>query len=105
MIVINKEANQQQWSVRINEQIESGLTQTKWCEENNINVHKFRYWKSRMNKIKGIQSDNGFIAIKPLIATQNSSIRLTIGLASVDVNESANLDLLNDVVKVLMHYA
>ena len=106
VIAINKEENLQQWTDRIKEQCESGLTQTKWCEENGVNIHNFRYWKRRISEVSGdIKTESGFIAIKPIMRQQGSSIRLTIGAATVEVSDSTNLDLLNDVVKVLMHYA
>lgn len=106
VIAISKEEIQQQWEVRISEQRESGLTQAKWCEENSVNIHNFRYWKRRINEYScGAKSEGGFIAIKPANSVSNGFIKITIGSATVEVADSTNLDLLNDVVKVLMHYA
>lgn len=106
VIAISKEENQQQWEVRISEQRESGLTQAKWCEENSVNIHNFRYWKRRINEYGGeAKSESGFIEIKAANSILDGSIKITIGPATVEVADSTNLDLLNDVVKVLMHYA
>jgi len=106
VIAISKKENQQQWEIHIRKQRESGLTQARWCEENGVNIHNFRYWKRRISAVSGdIKSEIGFISIKPVVPQKGSSIKLTIGSATVDVSDSTNLDLLNDVVKVLMHYA
>ena len=85
---------------------QSDLTQIKWCQENNVNIHNFKYWKTRINKIEAdTKSKNGFVAIKPTMFQENTSIKLNIGPATIHIDASTNLDLLNDVVKVLMLYA
>jgi len=105
VIVISKEENRQEWIDRIHEQQGSGLTQGKWCEANAVNIHNFKYWKSRINELDNNRESTGqFVAIKPVV-TQTSSVRITIGPAIVEVNDAVNLDLLNDVMKVLMNYA
>ena len=34
-----------EWSVRIADQVSSGLTIREWCQQNNFSVHKYNYWK------------------------------------------------------------
>ena len=38
------------WEERIDKQLTSGLTQRQWCEENNLALSAFRYWKLRISK-------------------------------------------------------
>ena len=103
---MKREVNKAKWHGLINEQTASGQTQAQWCAENAINIHNFRYWKSRLsselNKIP--KSNFGFVSLKPSLKS-SKAITVRIGSASIEVHESANLSLLEDVVKVLMHYA
>ena len=38
----------QQWKEKILKQRESGLSIGFWCRQNNIPVHTFRYWQSKL---------------------------------------------------------
>lgn len=37
-----------QWAVRFQEQAASGLTAKAWCDENNITIHTYNYWKHKL---------------------------------------------------------
>ena len=37
-----------QWAVRIKDQAESGLTVRVWCEQNDISIHTYNYWKHQL---------------------------------------------------------
>ena len=39
------QVNLDNWSVRIAEQVASGLTIRQWCSQNNVSFHKYNYWK------------------------------------------------------------
>ena len=39
-----------QWKKIIDEQLASGLTQTAWCQVNNISRNTFKNWKSRLTE-------------------------------------------------------
>lgn len=41
-------SNLEYWEQVIADQTNSGLTQSKWCEQSDVNIHNFRYWKSRL---------------------------------------------------------
>jgi len=45
------------WEDRIEKQLVSGLTQRQWCNENNLALSAFRYWKLRINKENRKSSD------------------------------------------------
>lgn len=38
----------EEWTVKIREQKESGLSATKWCQKNQVALSTFFYWKSRL---------------------------------------------------------
>lgn len=39
------QAQLNEWAIRCKEQKDSGLTVRKWCEENQISIHAYNYWK------------------------------------------------------------
>lgn len=39
------QAQLNEWAIRFKEQKDSGLTVRKWCEENQISIHAYNYWK------------------------------------------------------------
>lgn len=94
------------WCDLIKEQMQSGQTQSVWCTENDINIHTFRYWKKRLSEhLSGNESSaTGFIALKPAIQN-GQSVKVHIGAARLEIYESSNLALIDDVIKVLMRYA
>ncbi len=103
---MNRETNRTKWQDIINEWAASGQTQAHWCAENDVNIHNFRYWKrclsSKIDEMAG--SDIGFVSLSPTIKP-NKAVTVRIGSAAIEVDESVNLSLLEDVVKVLIHYA
>ena len=39
-----------EWAARISEQKASGLTIRQWCEQNNISIYKYNYWKHQLKE-------------------------------------------------------
>ncbi|MGX8796764.1 IS66 family insertion sequence element accessory protein TnpA [Fusibacter sp. JL298sf-3] len=103
---MKREANKAKWHGLINEQTASGQTQAQWCAENAINIHNFRYWKSRLTseRDKIPKSNFEFVSLKPSVKS-SKALTVRIGSASIEVHDAANLSLLEAIVKVLMHYA
>tara|TARA_Y100001933_G_scaffold30125_1_gene25141 strand:+ start:383 stop:694 length:312 start_codon:yes stop_codon:yes gene_type:complete len=103
---MSRDENSMKWQNIITEQAASKQTQIQWCSENGVNIHNFRYWKSRIGKAinENSNSNTGFVSLRPVLQ-QNKSITVRIGPASVEVNTSTDVSLLEDVIKVLMHYA
>ncbi len=40
----------QQWAARFQKQASSGLTVKAWCNENNISIHTYNYWKHALKQ-------------------------------------------------------
>ena len=74
---VKKEANRQKWIGYIRDQDQSGLSQKKWCAENQINHHNFRYWKQRLKQ----DNNNG-----PKENDDKSTVDETFQWASLVVN-------------------
>ncbi len=41
----------QKWEIIIRNQQESKLSAEKWCLQNNISIHTFKYWKTRLGLV------------------------------------------------------
>ena len=39
------QANLTEWAARFSDQKASGLTVRQWCEQNQLSIHKYNYWK------------------------------------------------------------
>jgi hypothetical protein len=44
------QAHLTEWAARVSEQKASGLTIRQWCEQNNISIHKYNYWKHQLKE-------------------------------------------------------
>ena len=68
-----------EWSIRIADQASSGLTVRAWCNQNNLTLHKYNYWK---HLLKENSTDKVIPDIVPIsiptssIVSQNESPRL-----------------------------
>lgn len=62
------------WEQRINERINSGLTVTKWCENNGISKHKYNYWNHRIRKNQKLDQEMTFAEITPLLSNTDDTI-------------------------------
>ena len=106
MVSINSKENQKIWEDRVSDQGSSGQTQQRWCEENNINLHNFRYWKRRLSIINQEASEpQRFVTISPIRTHPRTPLQISIGKLAVEIREGVDLSLLDDVIKVLMRYA
>lgn len=112
---MKRTSNSQYWEQVIADQTNSGLTQVKWCEQNDVNIHNFRYWKSR---IKGNKHSND-TPLKPtwMLVTKSSAaptikpsesetgqIDLKVGKVKMTLRNSVDSNLLSNVLEVLMQY-
>ncbi len=105
-----KEENCEKWTEIISRQKLSGLTQTKWCAENDINIHNFRRWLSRLKKT--IQPDeelsiHKWTTLIPVLPKDSSNvpIKVSLGNISIEVNRGFDAELLKNVVATLSSYA
>ena len=43
-----EKSNEEKWGELLQEMCNSGKSQTKWCEEQGINFHTFKYWMKKL---------------------------------------------------------
>ena len=110
-----RNSNSEYWKQVIKDQTSSGLVQVKWCEQNDVNIHNFRYWK---NKIKR-DENSGQKSTTPTWAlvtanpdskskapeSKTGEIEIQIGKVNMTLRNSVDTNLFSDVIKVLMNYA
>ena len=92
------------WKQQVQEFGKSGLTRTAYCEQNQIKLFQFDYWRHKLSKPKGANSRPGWI---PLRINDNGSreksggICLRIGKLEIEVRRGFDLELLAEVIRVV----
>ncbi|BES63915.1 hypothetical protein SANA_03540 [Gottschalkiaceae bacterium SANA] len=103
---MDRELNKQKWQEIIEHQRSSGLSQKQWCEENQVNLHSFRYW---VRRLKGIKTETDEVRCVSLDSTRNAPaadiVKITIGRASAEVRKQTDKHLLAEVLGILMAHA
>jgi hypothetical protein len=108
-----RKANRKMWEDIIGRQKDSGVPQIKWCQENDVNIHNFRYWIGRLKNDSKSKSNEWAALVVPPTATvnadvskrENSSIlKITIGKVSIAYHKNACIDDFEKVIQVLMKY-
>ena len=87
------------WSKHIKKFKTSGLSQKKYCEQENLSYWSFRTW---YYKNKSIKSEGGFIRVKTALTKEPSisSIALTLhGKIKIEFNESISEEVLRKIFK------
>lgn len=95
------------WEKRVSAYKASGLTQMKWCEENDISIHQLGYWlkKFRSENLTETTSHK-WLPIKvdhdeSVPSSSNPSIVVSVGKAKIEVTSDFDPSLLANVVKAL----
>ncbi len=103
------------WEQVIADQRNSGLTQSTWCEQNDVNIHNFRYWKNRLKHDENsnhpsskptwtlVTASSATTTIKPS-EFESGQIDIQVGKVKMTLRNSVAPNLLSDVLEVLMHY-
>lgn len=101
---MSKTELQEEWERRVDIFLESGQTQTKWCEDNDLGVHQLKYWLKKLGKSKPrSQSTTQWLPVALEKPTQdnNETLLIKIGETSIEVKPGFNSTFLADVVRTL----
>ncbi|MBM7562878.1 IS66 family insertion sequence element accessory protein TnpA [Fusibacter tunisiensis] len=111
---MRKKANSEYWQQIVSDQTSSGLTQHEWCEQNNVNIHNFRYWKRRLvseakqpQKVDQTETKWAIISSSESDVDENnikSILCIHIGKAIVEVSPGFDPESLSTVLSVLMKH-
>ena len=89
-----------EWHSLIDEQKNSGLTQTKFCKDKNINPKYFSIQKSKLRK-PFTASASPFVKVKTL-SKQNSAMTLIKGDVQLRMDTGADPVYVASIVKALL---
>lgn len=92
------------WEQRISAYKESGLTQVKWCEANDVSIHQFKYWYRKIRDRQLMSKANNQwvpVIIEDPKPVADESLQIKIGAASIEVKSGFSPSLLAEVIKVL----
>lgn len=107
-----RNANPEYWQQVLSDQSASGLTQAEWCNQKNVNIHNFRYWKGRLTAAPDTENESNDTTwalitspkTKDVYDQDEFMIRIRIGKATVDVAADVDLKALARVISVLMQH-
>lgn len=109
---MSRKTNSEYWQQVLSTQMSSELTQLEWCEQNDVNIHNFRYWKRRLSSqpetVADLSQTKWALVTESKFAaeheTDTSSLLIHVGKATVEVHCKFDSRILSDVVAVLMKY-
>lgn len=94
------------WIERIKDYKSSGLTASKWCEDNNIPIHKLRYQITKSNKENKEESKNTKWATATVAKSIDNKeivkpLKVIIGHSTIEVAPGFDSNTFQTVVKIL----
>lgn len=102
---MQNEKLRKEWEQRIAIYKTSGMTQSKWCETNDLSYHQFKYWLKRLNTTTKVKESNSMwipITIDDdLRPIKNDNLQIKVGQAIIEVKPDFNPTFLANVVKAL----
>lgn len=94
-----------EWKRRVAIYKTSGMTQSKWCEANDLSYHQFKYWLKRLDTSTEVKETNSkWIPISiddDSNNNKNDSLQVRVGQAIIEVKPDFNPTFLANVIKVL----
>ncbi len=122
-----RQARLQEWAVRFADQKASGLTVRQWCEQNDLSIHAYNYWKRLLKEeavnqvlpdivpvsIPAISSlDTSIEIVQPTIRANRSNcaiqsnisdVTMQINGVSISIDSSVPEVFLNKLIKAVCH--
>ena len=97
---MDRELNKHKWQTAIEKQRSSGLSQKQWCQENEVNLHNFRYWVRRLKTIETESDEVRWVSLDS--DSVLDTVKITVGRATVEVRRQTDRQLLSEVLGILM---
>jgi len=85
------------WLERIAAWEESNLSQFVFCEQNNLTISAFGYWRTRLKKLKTLNDSSNGISFLPVNIKQDKYSRLTL-----QINHQHSIELSHDFDAALL---
>jgi hypothetical protein len=96
----------QEWEMRIADLQSSGQSIPVWSATHGLKIHQVRYWLHKL-KTKSQPTDNStpqWLSVKigePESTHLETSLRIKVGVATIEVQSGFNPELLQEVVRTL----
>ena len=103
---MNKQQRLQDWTTRVTDFKNSGLTMSAWCKAHNQTIHQLKYWLRKLNPISSSTPSSATwlpltIASHPAESSSSSSFLVRVGHAGIEVKTGFNPELLREIVRAL----
>ena len=89
------------WRGVIAEQRASGLSIADWCSRHNVSYHSFRTWRSRLNRVPAQEPEGRWLSLNVQPAPARNPLVVRVGVASIEVDDGFDAQLLVSVVAAL----
>lgn len=93
----------EQWKQRILDYQESGLTMKAWCTARDIPFHQLKYWTRKLSMGRRKRQPTSWVTVTPTPgpSSQESTLVVRMGGASIDIRPGFDPSLLSQVVRAL----
>lgn len=102
--LVTKQVKIQQWAGIIKSRAESGLTISEYCNTHGLTKHQYYYWLKKVRTAAIEESGLQFVEVPQIDeippCSQEGSIQIQIGKATVNVNDGTSRGLLQMVLEV-----
>ena len=94
------------WQQQLDDWLDSGLSGTAFCKQNELTYHQFTYWRNKLSKADQDSSQTrgpaGFARVANLPDARGSELTLTLpsGIAITGLH-AGNLDVLGAILRQL----
>lgn len=108
-----------EWSSRFSDQKASGLTVKQWCDQNNLSIHTYNYWKHLLKEelaspvlpdIVPVSLPDTTNELPPMVSNYSSltnrairsTEKLTINNISIEVDSAISAAFLTTLIKAVL---
>ena len=75
---MTREEHRTYWNTLVEEQAQSGLSASSFCQEHNLKISQFYRWRRKFQNLTPMDSANGFIQLIPTVKGSGSGIRIRL---------------------------
>ena len=95
--IVKKQVQKAEWAERIRKCRESGLTVSKWCRENGINLKTYYYHLRKLRKEICEQ-----IAVPVMTVPEEShSVKISIGEVTAEIPEGISEQMMTTLIRAM----
>lgn len=100
---VKKEVKLKQWVEMVQRRNESGLSVSKWCDQNGVNVKTYYYRLKQVRQaLCNEVEQHDIVAVQPISdCHKDTHIRLSMGKATIELPDDFNEDTLKRLLGVL----